>query len=587
MSLSSVDLALATEPVTAAAAVALAPAPAGVVFDIESWARSTAQPGDVFDETAAAHATTFFSRYLRHTKGKWAGQPFELIGWQRALVRTIFGWKRADGTRRFRVVYLEVARKNGKTALAAGIALYMAFASGEQGAEVYCAASNEAQANICFTEAKRMRGQSPFMKQITNAFKSNISSLESFSKLEVLTSKSDTKDGLNVSGLVGDEFHAWKDRNLYDVLTTATGAREQPLEFYITTAGTDEHSICYETREHAINVRDGIVVDHELLPLIFAADKDDDIESPATWAKANPSLGVTIKPDYIEKKLKKARDLPRFMNSFQRLHLNIWTDAATTWIPKATWDSCNLRPVRNATGGLAEHLLGRACFGGLDLSSTTDLTALALFFPDDLAAADLSGELFVHCWLPKEGLAERIKRDKVPFDLWAEQGLLTLTDGNVVDYDMIRAAITGVGGDAPAGWGRPLRDLADIRDIARDRWNATQLTSQLMADQVNMVEFGQGYASMSAPAKQWEAMILAKRLNHGGNKLLRWMNQCTAVVTDQSPAANIKPVKPDHKKSSKRIDGIVASIMAVGRAIAMKDDVPVISIPDDYQVAVV
>jgi phage terminase large subunit-like protein len=564
-----------------------ASADAPAYFDVEAWAARTARPGDTFDEIDAAHACAFFPRYLTHSKGKWAGQPFELIGWQRAIVRAAFGWKRADGTRRFRKVYLEVARKNGKTQLAAGIALYLAFFSGEPGAEVYCAASNEDQALICFNEAKRMRGRSAYMKNTINAFKGNLSStkVENGSKLEAITGRSDTKDGLNASGIIGDEFHAWKDRNLYDVLTTSTGAREQPLEVYITTAGTDEHSICYETREHAINVRDGVIEDHEMLPVIYAAGKDDPIDDPRTWAKANPSLGITVKPDYIAKKLKQARDMPRFMNTFQRLHLNIWTDAATTWIPREDWDRCNLRPVT------LDALKGRACYGGLDLSAVTDLTALALFFPDDEAAADLSGDIWVHCWLPRgdgDALRERIKRDKVPYDLWAEQGLLTLTEGNVVDYDAIRAAVTGVAGDPPAAWGAPLRDLVEIRDIARDSWNATQITNQLMSDGAAMIDFGQGYRSMSAPAKEWEKMVLGQRLNHGGNPLLRWTNSCCAVMQD--PAGNIKPVKPDRKMSSKRIDPIVAAIMAVGRAIAVRDESdrpPVVEIPVGYSMTAV
>lgn len=544
-------------------------------FDVEAWAASTALPGDHFDEAAAEHACAFFPRFLRHTKGVWAGKPFILEGWQRATVRTVFGWKRADGTRRFRTVYLEVARKNGKTALAAGIALYLAFASGEMGAEVYCAASNEDQALICFNEAKRMRAQSPVMRARTNAFKKNISSLEHFSKLEVLTAKSDTKDGLNVSGLIGDEFHAWKDPKLYDVLHTATGARSQPLEFYITTAGTDRQSICAMIRKRAMQVRDRVKPDHGFLPVIYAADKNDPIDDPKTWAKANPNLGISISREYLAAEAARAKELPRNLNAFKRLHLNIWTEQETLWIPRDKWEACNRRPVT------FDLIRGRRGFFGLDLSAVTDLTALAGFFPWDNS---LGGDLWLHCWMPKEGLAERVRNDGVPYDLWAEQGLISLTEGTVVDYDAVRAAISGVGGLPPAAWPGPVTEICNVVELARDRWNATQITTQLMGDGVTMVDFGQGFASMSAPSKELEKLVLAGELNHGGNELLAWMIDCTSITTD--PAGNIKPVKPDRRETTSRIDGVVASIMGLGRAIAWRSEHPIMSLPKGYEVAI-
>jgi phage terminase large subunit-like protein len=553
-----------SSPVLSTSAAALAPPPAGVVFDVEAWALRTARSGDYFDERAAEHACQFFPRFLRHTKGEWAGRPFQLEGWQRAIVRTVFGWMRADGTRRFRVVYLEVARKNGKTALAAGIALYLAFSSGELGAEVYCAASNEDQAMICFNEAKRMRSQSPVLRERTNAFKKNMSATETFSKLEVLTSKSDTKDGLNVSGLVGDEFHAWKDQNLYDVLHTATGARLQPLEFYITTAGLDQDGICAKTRQHALEVRDGVADDHEFLPVIFAADRDDPIDDPRTWAKANPNLGVSIKTDYLAKEAKKAQQLPHLLNAFKRLHLNIWTEAETVWIPQPDWDACALRPVTLDT------LAGRRCYAGLDLSATTDLTAIALAAEPQAGSsegADDVVDLFVHCFMPAARLAKATERDRADYQQWVDAGLITLTEGDVVDYDVIRAALTGTGGDSV--FGRPLAELVHLVDLASDPWNATHLRNQLMADGLTVVDFRQGFATMSPASKEWEARILSRRLNHGGNKLLRWMNRGTAVVQD--PAGNIKPVKPDRKTSTKRIDGVVAGIMALARLVAARE----------------
>lgn len=530
-----------------------------LTFDVAAWAASTARPGDWFDTLAADHAANFFPRFLRHTKGKWARQPFELIPWQLALVRTIFGWKRADGLRRFRIVYVEVPRKNGKTGLAAGIALYLAFAAGESGAEVYCAANDTGQAEICFNEAKRMRSSCPWLCDHTDAWKHNISAQEGWSKLEVLSANVGTKDGLNPSAFVFDEVHASKTRDLYDVLDTATGAREQPLELLITTAGSETISLCGELHEHAERVRDGDADDHEFLPVIFAAGADDDIADPATWAKANPSLGYTIVPEYIAKKLKRARDMPSGMPAFKRLHLNIWTAVERPWIRPEQWVKCNA----GAASVTLDALAGRDCYAGLDLSTTTDLTALALLFPPQGGAR---WDLWVHFWLPRDGIAERVKQDRVPYTLWEEQGFVTLTPGNVVDYDAIRALITGKGEHgSPEAEAASLRRRFRIRELVRDRWNAAHLTTQLMADGLTVVDLGQNFAGMSAPCKEFERLIAAGDLNHGGNPVLDWMAGIVSIKDDG--ADNIKPVKPDRRKNSKRIDGIVASVMALARAM--------------------
>jgi len=538
--------------------------PAAPAAAIEAWVAATQLPGDRFDAAAAAHAESFFPRFLRHTKGRWAGRPFALLPWQRAVVRAAFGWKRADGTRRFRRVYLFVGRKNGKTAFAAGLALYLAFFAGEAGAEVYCAATITKQALIVFNEAARMRALSPFMKAFTLAFKFNLNDPESFSKLEVLSAESGTKDGLNVSGFIGDEIHAWRDRNLYDVLATATGARAQPLEIYLTTAGEDMNSLWGEMHEHALEVAARRRADHGLLPVLFAADPNDDPFDERVWPKANPSLNETISIDYLREKARQARQLPRHLNAFKRLHLNIPTEQHTLWLPMDKWDACG----RGAESVTLEALAGRPCWGGFDLSAVADLTALALVF--DRPGSD-AVDLWAHFWLPREGLAERVARDGVPLDEWARRGFITLTEGNVVDYAALRLMISGVaeGADAAArdAFARAaLASRVQLREIARDRWNATYLTTQLMGDGVAMVEFGQGFASMSAPAKHFEKLVLEGKLNHGGNPVLRWMAQHAAVAQD--PAGNLKPVKPDRRQSKARIDGIVAAVMALGRAIA-------------------
>lgn len=542
-------------------------------FDAEAWAAKTAKPGDWFDARAAEHVCEFFPRFLRHTKGRWAGQPFFLLAWQRSALRAIFGWKRADGTRRFRIVWCEVPRKNGKTGLAAGVGLYLAFAEGEAGAEVYCAASVKNQASIAFNEAKRMRAQSGKLRELTNAFKFNISRPDAFSKLEVIASDYGTLDGLNISGLIGDEVHAWKSREFYEVLHTAEGARAQPLEFLITTAGVELASLGGELHEHAERVRDGATEDHEFLPVIYAAGKEDDPFIPATWAKANPSWGSTVRPDAVATEAERAKKLPRYLNAFKRYYLNIWTEQETIWLDPEKWKACDL----GAETVTLEALAGRRCFGGLDLSSTTDLSALALVFPREASEQMGAGfDVWAHFWLPREGLAERVRRDRVPYDQWHKDGFITLTDGDTVDYDVIRRMISGAAPGAENAFqakaaAEAIVNKVELACLARDRWNATHLTTQLMGDGVAIKDFGQGYASMSGPSKELEKQVVEVTLNHGGNPVLDWMARVVSVRTDG--ADNIKPVKPDRRRSSKRIDGVVAAIMGLG--LAIQEDAPV------------
>lgn len=524
------------------------------MLDIATWARDTAREGDWFDERAAALAVAFFPRYLRHTKGRFVGQPFVLQTWQADAVSVLFGWKRADGTRRFRFVYLEVARKNGKTQLAAGIGLYTLFCDNEAAAEIYSVATDTDQAAICFNEAVRMRGRAPELRDRSQSYKRALVVPKSASSWKVLSADAGNKDGLNAHCVIYDEFHAFRDRLLFEVMHTSMGNRVQPLEIVTTTAGTDRNSIWWETRQHAIAVRDRIVDDHELLPLIFAAEPADDIADPATWSKANPNLGITIPVEYLAKEAAKAKQLPRYENAFKRLHLNIPTEQTVRWLPMEDWDAA---PERRAD------LNGRPCFAGLDLSSTTDISALALVFPDEAGGYDV----LMRFWIPEETVEKAERRDHVPYRDWARRGLLTLTPGNVIDYELIRAEITGIVGlgqtaTLPAG-GIPLMERYDIRELAIDRWNATQMSTWLMGDGVEVKSFGQGFASMSSPSKLLEKLVLGRGLRHGACPVLRWMAANVASVTD--PAENIKPAKD---KSSGRIDGIVAIIMALGLAAA-------------------
>lgn len=495
-----------------------------------------------FDDEAADRAVAFFERVLTHTKGEWAGQPLKLADWQaNEIIRPLFGWKRADGTRRYRTAYIQIPRKAGKSTLAAGIALYLLLADGEPGAEVYSAAADREQAAIVFEMAKQMADAAPAIRRRVQAFKRALTVPSTASSYKVLSSEAYTKHGLSAHGIVVDEVHALPDRELWDVLTTSTGARRQPLTVAITTAGYDRHSLCYELYDYACKVRDGILDAPAFLPVIYEAAPDDDWKAPATWRKAHPGLGVSVKEEYFAAECEKAAQLPSYENTFKRLLLNIWTEQDTRWLPMHEWDAC---------ADELPDLACRACFAGLDLSTTTDITALVLAFP-----VGSKVHLLPFFWVPREGIHKRARRDRVPYDVWQREGWIEATDGSVIDYEVIRAKINELG------------TKYQIKEIAIDRWNATQLATQLTGDGFEMVGFGQGFASMSSPAKELERRILGREISHGGNPVLRWMASNVSVTQD--PAGN---VKPDKAKSTERIDGIVASLMALGRAMEAQEE---------------
>jgi phage terminase large subunit-like protein len=471
-------------------------------------------------------------------------QPLALSDWQaNEIIRPLFSWKRADGTRKYRTAYIQIPRKAGKSTLSAGIALYMLLADKEPGAEVYSAAADRDQAAIVFEMAKGMVDASEPLRKRTQSYKRSLVVPSTASSYKVLSSDAYTKHGLNAHAIIFDELHAQPDRELWDVLTTSTGARRQPLTIAITTAGYDRHSLCYELYDYACKVRDGILEDESFLPVIYEASIEDDWKAPATWHKAHPGLGVSVREEYFEQECLKAAQLPSYENTFKRLLLNIWTEQDTRWLAMDAWDAC---------GEDLPELDGRTCYPGLDLSTTTDITAMVLAFP-------IAGKIHLKpfFWVPKDGIYKRSKRDRVPYDVWVRQGHIEATDGNVIDHDVIRARIN------------ELSERYRIAEIAIDRWNATQLSTQLTGDGFEVVGFGQGYASMSAPCKELERRVLGKEINHGDNPVLRWMASNVSVTMD--PAGNMKA---DKAKSTERIDGIVASLMALGRAMESDHDRP-------------
>jgi len=514
--------------------------------------------GIYFDEKEAAYGLEFFN-FLQHSKGEWAGDRFILSPWESWIVIQIFGWRRADdGTRRFRTAYLEVARKNGKTTFAAGIALYFFDGDDEPGAEVYSAATKYDQARISHAEATRMVKRSPYLRDHVQIFKNNLSIEATESIFIPLGRDHDSLDGLNVSAAIVDEVHAMKSRDMWDVLETATGARRQPIMFAITTAGFRRISICRELHDYTVNILEDVdaeektFTDDSFFGIIYTLDDEEEWKDERNWIKANPNIDISVKREDLRRKSIKAGLMPSALNSFLRLHMNIWTQSETRWINPDIWKLC---------GGHIdlEALRGRICYAGLDLSSNIDISAFALVFPPEK-----DGDKFlilVRFWIPRDNMIERSRKDKVHYDVWEKQGFIQATEGNVIDYRFI---LDQIGQDA---------ERYDIQELAFDRWGATKIMTELQEmgwaiepglGEKTLVQFGQGFASMSPPTKALERLILAKELNHGNNPVLAWMAGNTVVQED--PAGNMKPNKA---KSVERIDGMVATIMALDRAMRL------------------
>ena len=506
-----------------------------------------------FDRAAAEHATQFFG-FLKHSKGQWAGQPFELAPWQQFILWVIFGWKRADGLRRFRVAYVEVPRKNGKTTLIAGIGLYLLVADGEPGAEIFSAATKRDQAKLSWDEAVRMvKASPPLSKMVKHWRASDTLTIEATaSKFQPLGADADTMDGLNVQGALIDELHAHKTRAVVDVLETATGARRQPLTVELTTAGSDQASICYEHHEYSAKILQGTVQDDTWMAYIATIDEEDKERwaEPDTWAKANPNFGISVKPDDLARKAEKAKKLPAAQNAFKRLHLDVWTQQVTRWIDLGLWD-------QNAGEVDPEALLGRTCYGGLDLSSVSDITAWVLVFPRDEDPDEL--DILCRFWCPESRLSDDTNRYADQYRVWAEQGYLTPTPGNAVDYAFVKRAIVG----EPEGDAIGDAQRFALMDVNVDRlFQGYGLSMELQDEGLTVFGMGQGFLSMAMPMKEFEKRLLAKQLHHGANPVLRWMADNVAVRTD--PAANLKI---DKASSQGKVDGIVALVMAIDRAM--------------------
>jgi phage terminase large subunit-like protein len=501
--------------------------------------------GIYFDEDAADHAIEFFS-FLRLWEGEWKGCAFNLELWQKFIVGSLFGWKRTDGTRRFRVGYIEIPRKNGKSPMLAGIGLYLFMADDEPGAQVYSAATKRDQAKIVWKHAAKMAVTSPVLKNRIKIYwgKCNMHIAETESKFEPLGADADTMDGLNIHAALVDELHAHKSRAVWDVLETATSSRRQPMQLAITTAGVDQTSICYENHQYSEMVLKGTVQDDTFFAFIATIDKDDveNWDDPRVWAKANPNLGISVKLDDLKRKAVKAKEMPSFLNAFLRLHLNVWTQQVDRWIPLHLWDE-------NAGIVAEEELKGRTCYGGLDLSSVSDITAWVMVFPRD----DDQEELDILCrfWCPEARLHDPHNKYRDQYKTWVKQGFLMTTPGDAIDYSFVKAQIFK---DA---------EIFNLVDLNIDRlFQSHQVNMDLTTEGITVAGMGQGFLSMAAPMNEFERRLLTRKLHHGGHPVLRWMADNVAVRKD--PAGNLKP---DKAASQGKIDGIVALVMAIDRAM--------------------
>jgi phage terminase large subunit-like protein len=495
-----------------------------------------------FDEKAAQRACDFFGEIV-HVKGKLANKPLTLQPWQRdGIIRPLFGWKRLDGTRRYRNAYIEVPRKNGKSTLCAGIALYLLFCDGEEGAEVYSAAGTRDQALMVFDPACEMISRCEWLSEVATLRKSvkRVIYEKTASYYRAVAADGDAIHGTNPHGVIFDELHVQPDRNLWDSFQTGQGARTQPLTIAITTAGFDRSSICWEQHQYAARLLDpnDDFQDDTFLPVIYGADAEDDWTSEATWKKANPNYGVSVSPEFLAEHCEKAKQSPSYENTFRRLYLNQWTEQAVRWLPMHAWDACrqDFDP---------RDLAGRDCWAGLDLANTRDVNALVLVFPEDDGFIVLP--VF---WIPREHRTERDGQDRTQVTNWAREKLVRQTPGNTTDYRVIADDIAEIA------------KTYRICGMAYDPWNANNLAQNLQDEGLEMVEFRQTLANFAGPTKELEKLVVSGKLIHDGNPVLRWMAGNVTVKEDQS--GNIRP---DKGKSADKIDGIVALIMALALAL--------------------
>lgn len=543
------------------------------------WNRQTARwesPDSCyyFDAAAADKACDFFPTFLTHHIGEFAGRSFDLLDYQRLLiVRPVFGWKQAsDGTRRFRFVFLFVPKGNGKSPLGSGLGLYLTLCDDEAGAEVYAVAGDKDQAKVVHESAKVMVEQSADLAELCEVLRDSIYRPQTRSFYKVISSDAAGKHGRRPHGVIFDELHNQRNRDLYEALRKSLLKRRQPLLVMLTHAGADDETICYEEYEAAKRVLSGTSKNEKYLPVVFESGEKEDWSKPKVWKKANPGFGVTINPSMFEAECRAAQEEPRKRNDFLRFNLNRWTNTAVAWIPIERWDACE--------GQLDDKVLVTlACAGGLDMAQKIDLAAFVVTFKQPLdegktirvevVAENESGHEERHelslnyriyvrpfFWLPEATVVDRTLEGFDLYRAWQEAGLLKVTEGATIDYDVIRKDIRAIGERYP---------LLKQGEIGYDPAFATDIAAKLRdKDGFQTVEVLQNYSHMNEPCHVFEALIKAGRVVHDGHRILRWNMENVAVKRDD--AGRVRPVKP--KKPAKKIDGTIGTLMGLSRLMA-------------------
>lgn len=500
----------------------------------------------IFLPDLAQHAIDFYPLFLSHIKGPLAGKPFELQSWEKAIIANLFGWYRPDRTRRYREAFIYVPRKQGKTTLTAGIVIQALFMDDEPGAEIYSAAGDREQAAIVFEIVREMVLREPYLAERCKVYQRSIVHHDGGS-YKAISAEADTKFGYNPHVVVVDELHVQRDDQLVNALKTGMGARTQPLMIYITTADYWRESICNQTYQYACSVRDGIIKNAAFLPVIYEASKGDDWKSPKTWEKANPNFNVTVPQAFYDDEVQKAVASPAYENHVKRFYLNVITEQAVRWLSMDLWDSCSdgAEPALWRKQKLAQ-LRGKQCWAGLDLGSVRDLTALVFAFPNE----DNGYDILPYFWVPKDSARLREERDFVPYTQWIRDGFAISTPGDAMDYDLVKKEIVR------------LSQEYGMVSLAIDRaFQGDQLMLQLANEGLDVAPFGQGYLSMAAPTRKLNELVIGSQLDHGNNPILRWMASNVVVMMDEHE--NLKMSK---KRSTERIDGMVALAMALGQA---------------------
>jgi phage terminase large subunit-like protein len=502
--------------------------------------------GFYFDEAEALYYIGLIEDHCTHIEGDVAGEPYILQEHEAAIVANIFGWReKSTGLRRYRKVFLYYPRKNSKSTFAACLIIAILFGDTEPRMQLFSTGAEVDQAKIIHGIVKGMVEANADLAERAKIYRSQsvIELKADKSMYKALSGRITGKHGKNTYVLAADELHEYPNDILLSAIESSMGTRKQPLSIYTTTADYCRESICNTMYEEAKKYRDGIIVNPQFLPVIFELTREELEADPecwkdeAVWARVNPLYGKSVQPEFLRSELQKALDRPSYENNFKRLYLNLQTESDVRWFTMQKWDACP---------GEVLDLKGKECWGGLDLATVFDIAAFVLVFHRKGGGYDT----LCRFWVPEENARERELKDRVPYTQWIREGWLTATPGNVTDYDYIRKEINA------------LYKIYNIKEIAVDRWNSTQLQNQIMADGIEVYQFGQGYASMSAPAKELERLIVNGQLNHGGNPVLRWM--ASNVMIEMDAAGNIKPSK---SKSSEKIDGIVSLIMAIGRAM--------------------